>query len=225
MIIFSVIFVSLFCGCQKSDPVTPVVVPPVVKTPTISVSADTTLNYGENYNLTVSATDFSSITLNGNNITGNFAITINTLLRDTIMTIIATNAVGAETKSVSKIVTIKVRDYSSSTFGILSHYKWTSIRSEELDANKNYLYDIVLSGYSLIVICSTDWHISFYEANGTPYGDPQKFSLANGDIIVNSFHRHIESISLTRLVYSYVSGQFNDGSNSIIRETFAASAK
>ena len=190
-LLFALLSFCILYGCQEPD-VVPEPLPPIeiILPPVVSASADTTINYGDSISINWSVK---------NSVTCNVAVigskTFNTLLKDATISIVATNTSGSTTKTIS----IKVRDWTSSTFGLLTHAKWKNVIFERLNSKKEVIDQIFMDKREWSY--SQDWIAKVYD-DGL-YKGYFTWKLKNGNILIGSAVSHIESVTKDNLVLTY----------------------
>ncbi len=119
-LIFSLLMVGslLFWGCEKLPPIPPTQ-PPTQPKVEMSVTPSGILPYGTVCTISWSSSDAKMVTLNSKTV-GPTGSTADRLFKDTVYTLTATN----EYLSAKSEKEVKVRDWTSSSYGLVSYYPW-----------------------------------------------------------------------------------------------------
>ena len=119
-LIFSVLMVGslLFWGCEKLPSIPPTQ-PPTQPKVEMSVAPSGILPYGTVCTISWSSSDAKTVTLNRKTV-GPTGSTADRLFKDTVYTLTATN----EYLSAKSEIEVKVGDWTSSFYGLVSYYPW-----------------------------------------------------------------------------------------------------
>ncbi len=192
VVILSSLLISCSTGSGGLEPINPPVV--VAKTPTILTNfSDTTVVFGDTINIVGTVKDFTSLLIN-NEKADVINVALPTLIRETTVTINAING----SVSANKTVTTHVGNWTTSQFGILTHFKWGNGKYRLLNSKREFIRDMTFDGAKESLFFKDDWTQDFF-LDGV-YTASYKWTWSNKIIKIGSSTWELVTVDANHLV-------------------------